>query len=121
MVGGAGVAGVGLIRVVDQRDACVEAEVVATHGAAYDPPHGVSVPPATGLHWRGIQARINGFGEIRAARIESDHNPAHPLANAPDQYDHVNVDSDRCRRSESASGDEQVPPPSRADRGEVSD
>jgi len=111
---------VGLLIDHDQLAENVNAEVLATHGSAYDPPHGVSVPPATGLHWRGIQARINGFGEVRAARISSDRNPAHPLANAPDQYDHVNAEPDRCLRSESASGEERVPPPSRADRGEAS-
>ena len=111
---------VGLLIDHDQLAENVNAEVLATHGSAYDPPHGVSVPPATGLHWRGIQARINGFAAVRAARIESDRNPAHPLANAPDQYDHVNTEPDRCLRSESASSDERVPPPSRADRSEAS-
>lgn len=111
---------VGLLIDHDQLAANVNAEVLATHGSAYDPPHCVSVPSATGLHWRGIQARINGFGEIRAARIASDRNPAHPLANAPDQYGHVNGESDRCLRPAKATADERVPPPSRAERGGAS-
>jgi len=112
---------VGLLIDHDQLAENVNAEVLATHGSAYDAPHSVSVPPATGLHWRGIQARINGFGEIRAARIGSDLNPAHPLANAPDQYDHVNGETDRCLRPEHTATDERVPPPSRAERGGASD
>jgi hypothetical protein len=112
---------VGLLIDHDQLAENVNAEVLATHGSAYDAPHAISVPPATGLHWRGIQARINGFGEIRAARIRSDRNPAHPLANAPDQYNHVNDESERCLRPESTSTDDQVPPPSRAERGGASD
>ena len=105
----------------DQLAENVNAEVLATHGSAYDPPHGVSVPPSTGLHWRGIQARINGFSEVRAARISGDRNPAHPLANAPDQYNHVNSEADRCLRPEGTADSEQVPPPSRAERSEASD
>ena len=112
---------VGVLIDHDQLAENVNAEVLATHGSAYDPPHGVSVPSATGLHWRGIQARINGFAEIRAARIASDRNPAHPLANAPDQYGHVNGESDRCLRPDDATAEQQVPPPSRAERGGASD
>jgi len=112
---------VGLLIDHDRLAENVNAEMLATHGSAYDPPHGVSVPPATGLHWRGIQARINNFGEVRAARIASDRNPAHPLANAPDQYAHVNGESDRCLRPESATSDERIPPPSRSNRGGASD
>lgn len=111
---------VGLLIDHDQLAENVNAEVLATHGSAYDPPHEVSVPRGTGLHWRGIQARINGFDEVRAARISGDRNPAHPLANAPEQYAHVNVEADRCVRPGLGTTEEQVPPPSRAERG-VSD
>ncbi|MFC7019613.1 MULTISPECIES: ribonuclease H [Haloarcula] len=111
---------VGLLIDHDQLAENVNAEVLATHGSTYDPPHAVSVPRGTGLHWRGIQARINGFQEVRAARISGDRNPAHPLANAPDQYAHVNSEADRCVRPGMRATDEQVPPPSRAERG-VSD
>jgi hypothetical protein len=109
---------VGLLVDHDQLAANVNAEVLATHGSAYEPPHPVSVPPKTGLHWRGIQARINGFSDIRAARIASDRNPAHPLANAPDQYTHVNTEPVQSLRTDQA---EQVPPPSRAERGGITD
>ncbi|MBX0325733.1 ribonuclease H [Halomicroarcula sp. F13] len=112
---------IGLLIDHDQLAENVNAEVLATHGSAYDPPHSVSVPPATGLHWRGIQARVNSFGEVRAARISSDRNPAHPLANAPDQYAHVNGEPDRCVLPQTTSTDERVPPPSRSERGGASD
>ncbi|RLM47302.1 ribonuclease H [Haloarcula sp. Atlit-47R] len=112
---------VGLLIDHDQLAENVNAEVLASHGSAYDPPHSVSVPPATGLHWRGIQARINGFGEVRAARISGDRNPAHPLANAPDQYAHVNGEPDRCVLPDAPTVNERVPPPSRAERGGASD
>ncbi|MFB6084512.1 MAG: ribonuclease H [Halorientalis sp.] len=92
----------------------VNQAVIDARGADWDP--AVSVPAATSNHWRGIRARINGFDEIRAARIESDVNPAHPLANAPDQYAHVNHEPDRCVVPTDPS-EERVPPPSRSDRG----
>lgn len=78
-------------------------------------PHPVSVPAKTRHHWRGIQARLCGFDECRAARIQSAENPAHPLANAPDEYGHVNGETDRCVLP-TPTRTEQVPPPSRADR-----
>ncbi len=87
-------------------------------------PRPISIPPKTGYHWRGIQARLNGFGEVRAARIDSDYNPAHPLANAPDQYRHVNHEPDRCVLPEPpTSTPSEFPPPSRANRngGQASD
>jgi len=100
----------------------VNAAVLAGRDAGFEPTHRVSVPHDTGLHWRGIQARIRDFSELRAARIRSGHNPAHPLANAPDQYAHVNSEPDRCVLPEDPlSGDDRYPPPSRADRGEASD
>jgi ribonuclease HI len=97
----------------------VNAAVLAARDRTRDPPHRVSVPAATTHHWRGIQARINGFGAIRAARISSDRNPAHPLANAPDRYAHVNDEADRCVLPEPVTpdGDDRYPPPSRANRG----
>lgn len=82
----------------------------------------VTVPAASSNHWRGIRARIRGFGGVRAARICSDHNPAHPLANAPDEYAHVNREPARCVLPEppgeglERSGEDGYPPPSRADR-----
>ncbi|EMA46239.1 hypothetical protein C449_04380 [Halococcus saccharolyticus DSM 5350] len=51
------------------------------------------------------------------ARIPSGENPAHPLANAPDQYGHVNDEANRCvRPAPRIDRREEVPPPSRADR-----
>ncbi|WP_254832388.1 ribonuclease H [Haloglomus salinum] len=93
------------------------------------PPHPYRVPRAARHHWRGIRARVARFAELRAARINSRENPAHPLANTPEQYRGAQVRPDpddlpgepadlhdepgtRDRRSEP----EQVPPPSRADR-----
>ncbi|WP_324757700.1 ribonuclease H [Haloarcula montana] len=112
---------VGLLIDHDQLAGNVNAEVLATHGSVYDPPHAVTVPRRTGLHWRGIQARLNGFTEVRAARISGDRNPAHPLANAPDQYAHVNGEPDRCVRPQTTTTDDRVPPPSRSERGGASD
>jgi ribonuclease HI len=100
--------------------------VLAANHPDRKPPRPVSVPAKTRYHWRGIQARLNGFAEIRAARIDSDQNPAHPLANAPTQYHHVNREADRCVLPEPprATTATEFPPPSRADRnggGQASD
>jgi len=112
---------VGLLIDHDDLAANVNAAMLAVKNAEFDSVHPVTIPQSTGLHWRGIRARINGFDEVRAARIASDVNPAHPLANAPDQYDHVNDEPDRCVLPEVPSVDEQVPPPSRSNRGGASD
>jgi len=114
-------ASIGLLIDHDDLAANVNAATLAAKDPSSDPPHDVSVPLGTGLHWRGIQARLNGFDEVRAARIPSDVNPAHPLANAPDQYAHVNDEPARCVLPESPGIDESVPPPSRANRGGASD
>ncbi|SFR92717.1 hypothetical protein SAMN05216559_1133 [Halomicrobium zhouii] len=114
-------ASVGLLIDHDDLAANVNAATLAADDPASVSHHEVSVPVATGLHWRGIRARINGFEEIRAARIPSDVNPAHALANAPDQYAHVNDEPARCVLPESPGVDERVPPPSRANRGGASD
>ncbi len=86
------------------------------------PPRPISVPSATRYHWRGIQARLSTFEEIRAARIDSDQNPAHPLANAPTQYEHLRREPDRCVLPEppEPTGTTEFPPPSRADRNSSS-
>jgi hypothetical protein len=87
----------------------------------------VTVPEGSENHWRGIRARIAGFGELRAAQIDGRENPAHPLANAPAEYAHVNHRADRCVLPEpatthdAADADEpQYPPPSRFE-GRASD
>ena len=87
-----------------------------------EPPHPVERPTATTNHWRGILARIGSFDALRAARLDSRENPAHPLANDPVGYAHVNQEPDRCvlpsTLDSAATGTtgEQIPPPSRADR-----
>lgn len=108
---------VGLLIDHDDLAANVNAAKLAADDPTRESPHAISVPAATGLHWRGIRARINGFEEVRAARIPSDVNPAHPLANAPEEYAHVNDGPARCVLPESPGVDERVPPPSRANRG----
>jgi hypothetical protein len=91
------------------------------------PGHAPSIPSGSRFHWRGIRARINGFAELRAARIASGENPAHPLANAPGRYRHVNGHDDTNAEDDGTEkphlppapfdGDRrEVPPPSRADR-----
>ncbi|WP_276272563.1 ribonuclease H [Haloarcula litorea] len=112
---------IGLLIDHDQLAGNVNAELLSTPGSAHDPPHPVTVPPETGLHWRGIRARLSGFDEVRAARIDSGRNPAHPLANAPEQYAHVNQEPDRCVVPQASATDERVPPPSRSERGGASD
>jgi hypothetical protein len=109
-------ASVGVLVDHDQLAANVNAAIL-TRGGSGTPPHTVSVPRATGLHWRGIRARLRGFGAVRAARIHSDENPAHPLANAPEEFGHVNDEPDRCVLAETPGGEDPIPPPSRADRG----
>ena len=99
----------------------VNRAILAARGPDPQPPHPFSVPGRTAHHWRGIRARIAGFDELRAARIDSGENPAHPLANAPDQYEHVNREPKRCVLPDSeghsqSSPEERYPPPSRADR-----
>jgi len=94
----------------------LNAAILAARDPTRESVHSISVPEGTGLHWRGIEARIRGFDAIRAARIASDENPAHPLANAPAEYAHVNQEPDRCVRSAGEADDQPIPPPSRADR-----
>ncbi|MEF8774920.1 MAG: ribonuclease H [Haloarculaceae archaeon] len=112
-----GDARVGLL--VDHDDlACnVNAAILGARSTRFDSPHRVSVPRATGLHWRGIRTRLRGFETVRAARLASDRNPAHPLANDPERYDHVNREPDRCVLPEAPDGGDAIPPPSRSDRG----
>lgn len=94
----------------------VNAAALAARDGWYDDE--IRVPPASRNHWRGIRARIAGFAELRAAVIDGAENPAHPLANAPAEYDHVNREPARCVRpgripTKSEPG---APPPSRGDR-----
>jgi len=108
---------VGILVDHDQLAANVNAALLAAGEPRTSGRYPVSVPHTTGLHWRGIRARLHGFDAVRAARIPSDYNPAHPLANAPEQYRHVNDEPDRCLLPETDPSEEQIPPPSRANRG----
>ena len=76
----------------------------------------LTIPERSRHHWRGIRARLHGFADCRVARIDSAENPAHPLANAPRQYSHVNDESAHCVLPTPSIASEQIPPPSRADR-----
>ncbi|PCR89251.1 ribonuclease H family protein [Natrinema ejinorense] len=110
-------ASVGVLIDHDALASNVNSAILATRHPDGKPPRPVSIPTATRYHWRGIRARLNGFDEVRAARIDSDQNPAHPLANAPDQYRHVNREPDRCVLPDVPEPTAaEFPPPSRADR-----
>ncbi|MFW5905568.1 MAG: ribonuclease H [archaeon] len=112
-----GSARVGILIDHDELASNVNAAILAAENPIGDSPHQLSIPPATTNHWRGIEARIRGFGAVRAARIASDVNPAHPLANTPEEYAHVNDECEQCLRPEPPRTTEtSVPPPSRADR-----
>ncbi|WP_097007868.1 ribonuclease H [Natronoarchaeum philippinense] len=95
----------------------VNAAVLAGRHPDGKPPHELRTPPGVEHHWRGVRARLSGFETVRAARIRSEQNPAHPLANAPEQYEHVNREPDRCvLPGRIDRSPQQFPPPSRADR-----
>lgn len=112
-------ASVGILVDHDVLASNVNTTVLATRSPHHTSPRPVSIPSESHYHWRGIQARLNGFDEVRAARIDSDQNPAHPLANAPEQYRHVNREPDRCVLPDPPEPERartEFPPPSRADR-----
>jgi hypothetical protein len=87
---------VGVLVDHDDLAATVNGEVLAGGDPEWRPVDPHCVPPGSEHHWRGIRARIAGFGSLRAARIDGRENPAHPLANAPHEYDHVNHRKERC-------------------------
>ncbi len=101
----------------DELAANVNASLLAARSPSGEAPHGITVPRSSGLHWRGIRARLTGFDAARAARIAGDRNPAHPLANAPTEYAHVNAEPERCILPDISASGERIPPPSRANRG----
>jgi hypothetical protein len=107
-------ASVGVLVDHDELAGNVNAAVLAGRDREFRSVADLTHPPGTAHHWRGIRARIAGFEAVRAAAVSSGENPAHPLANAPEEYAHVN------RAGQGASTrrrtTEQVPPPSRADR-----
>lgn len=107
---------VGVLVDHDELAANVNAAMLARERPDNEPVSELSIPVSSRHHWRGIRARLSGFEALRAARIDSRTNPAHPLANAPDQYSHVNRQPDRCVLPDLEETASQVPPPSRADR-----
>ncbi|WP_158056097.1 reverse transcriptase-like protein [Halorussus halophilus] len=108
---------VGVLVDHDDLAANVNSAALATRRSDHKPPRKLSVPRPTRHHWRGIRARICGFGELRAAVLDSDVNPAHSLANTPSEYAHVNHERDRCLLpTNPRSSQAQIPPPSRRDR-----
>jgi len=96
--------------------AAVNLAVLAARGPNYRAPRDVVVPAGAANHWRGIQARVAGFGGLRAAELPSGENPAHVLANAPGAYAHVNDEPPRCPLPHLEETETQIPPPSRANR-----
>ncbi|WP_247729136.1 ribonuclease H [Halovivax limisalsi] len=110
-------ASVGVLVDHDTLASSLNAAVLARRHPDRRPPHPVDVPAASANHWRGIRARLTGFGDVRAARIDSRENPAHPLANTPDQYEHLRRESPRCVRPTPVEPPSRgYLPPSRADR-----
>jgi ribonuclease HI len=122
---------VGVLVDHDDLAANVNRALLSTLDPDWERPDDVRVPTGSEHHWRGILARVAGFAELRAARIDSRENPAHPLANAPEEYRHVNRRPARCvlpdesppgvgaARPEAAAdagGDAGYLPPSRHDR-----
>jgi ribonuclease HI len=107
---------VGVLVDHDELAANVNAAMLARERPDNEPVSELSIPATSRHHWRGIRARLSGFDALRAARIDSRMNPAHPLANAPEQYDHVNRQADRCLLPDLEETSTQVPPPSRSDR-----
>lgn len=79
-------------------------------------PVSIAIPAGAERHWRGIQARLATIGEVRAARVDGSVNPAHPLANEPDAYTHLDHRPPRCLlpRASYQRRAEVYPPPSRA-------
>lgn len=111
---------VGILVDHDDLAADVNAAVIEGRRPDYEPVTPYAVPGSATRHWRGIRARLAGFDAVRAARIDSRANPAHPLANAPEEFRHVSKEADRCLVPDATGEETAVPPPSRADRG-VSD
>lgn len=73
----------------------------------------IRVPDASTSHWKNIQDQISGFADIRAACLRSNDNPAHVLANAPEEYAHLDNDTD-ISTTTTAPRDWEIPPPSRS-------
>ncbi|MFP4530056.1 MAG: ribonuclease H [Halodesulfurarchaeum sp.] len=108
-------ASVGILVDHDDLASNVNAAILASRDRELATLANVTHPPGTASHWRGIRARLAGFEAVRAATVSSEDNPAHPLANAPEEYAHVNRAPTETQ-TDPAPGAEGVPPPSRADR-----
>ncbi|MFB6085626.1 MAG: ribonuclease H [Halodesulfurarchaeum sp.] len=108
-------ASVGILVDHDDLASNVNAAVLAGRDRELGTLANVSHPPGTASHWRGIRARIAGFDAVRAAAVSSGQNPAHPLANAPAEYAHLNRAPTESP-TDPTPAPEGVPPPSRADR-----
>lgn len=110
---------VGILLDHDELAANVNRLTLANKSPDASSPHPIRIPAASSNHWRGIQARLAGFSEVRAAQIDSNDNPAHPLANAADQYVNrpdLSTNSPSVHDVGTSTGDDRYPPPSRADR-----
>jgi len=110
---------VGLLVDHDELAGNVNAAVLAGRDPGRGGVHSVRVPAGTANHWRGIRARLARLGAVRAAVVDGRENPAHPLANTPELYGHVNERPARCvlpTGPATTDTPEGVPPPSRADR-----
>jgi hypothetical protein len=109
-------ASVGIVLDHDDLASNVNAAILSAEAPDDHLPHPISVPAAGVNHWRGIRARLSGFDDVRAAAIDGRENPAHPLANTPEHYGHVDGNP-RCVLPEAPTAqDTAVPPPSRRDR-----
>ncbi|MFB6254419.1 MAG: ribonuclease H [Halobacteriaceae archaeon] len=109
-------ANVGVI--IDHNDlaANVNTFVINNRRSDYTDQHDISIPSQGEYHWRGIRARVAAFGELRAACVNSRHNPAHPLANTPYEYRHVNNGTPKCLLPDVDSQSTDIPPPSRTNK-----
>lgn len=110
---------VGILVDHDELATNVNYAVLAASHPDWKPPREISVPAKSEHHWRGIRARIGGFAELRAARIDSRSNPAHSLANAPNEYAHLRQRPARCVLPDppaSSTDSTPIPPPSRFER-----
>lgn len=109
-------ASVGVLVDYDELAGNVNASMIAGSDPGWQSHEPVRVPRDSRTYWDGITSTLDAFGTVRAAVVGSNDNPAHPLANSPDLYGHVNDAPDRCVLPGAGSNSAQVPPPSRADR-----
>ena len=104
---------VGVLVDHDRLASNVNSAVIATSRPSPTIPEGLSIPTGGEDHWDGILELLEDFEAVRAAMVDGDQNPAHPLANAPGEYRHLEPGRAHDVRRRDAG---QIPPPSRADR-----